>query len=221
MLPEAQDIPSHSSSTDLTIEVKMGDTPPNTLEGSSTPPPDMEPETSIRTVRVPEIQVLPEGVPPPPTALETEDYYGLWRNKPRLLARSNYPDDQWSGLCNDWSHVEECHPIKRLWSDPEGIIQKELAGALKYTKWNCFQAYRIGSTQQGSRVKLLIIVEAESTTWSHAWVVARMCRNILRGYGIQDVEVEVQECTGCWVINGIRESVYNNFWKAEMVLFAS
>ncbi|KAG5789728.1 hypothetical protein H9Q69_011203 [Fusarium xylarioides] len=208
MPPKAQDIPSPS--TDLTIEVKMGDSPHNGSGGSSTPtpsntptppsnpPPDIEPATSIRTVRVPPIQASPEGIPPPPTALETEDYYGLWRNKPRLLARSNYPDDQWSGLCNEWSHVKDSHPFKRLWSDQEGIIQKEMAGALKHTKWNCFQAYRIGSAQQESQVKLLIIVEAESTTWSDAWVVARMCRNILRGYDITDVEVEVQDE---WLVN--------------------
>ncbi|KAF4494909.1 Homeobox 4 [Fusarium agapanthi] len=180
-------------STNLTKEVEMGDSLPNGSGGSITPPPDTEAKTSIRTVRVPQIQALPEGVPPCPTALETEDYYGLWRNKPRLLARSNYPEDQWSGLCNDWSYVEDSHPFRRLWSDPEGIIQKELAGALEYTKWNSFEAFRIGSAQQASQVKLLIIVEAESTTWSHAWVVARICRDILRGYNITDVEVEVQD----------------------------
>lgn len=80
-------------------------------------------------------------------------------------------------------------------------------GALKYTKWKCFQAYRIGSALQESQVKLLIIVETDSTTYSHAWGMARLCRDILRGYDITDVEVEVQECTGCWAINRIRESV--------------
>ncbi|KAL9564933.1 hypothetical protein ACKAV7_011385 [Fusarium commune] len=134
----------------------------------------MEPKTSIRTVRVPQLQAVPQGVPPPPTALETEDYYGLWRNTPRLIARSNYPDDQWSGLCNNWSQVKDSHPLKVLWSDPEGILQKELTGALEYTQWNCFETYRIGSALQENQVKLLIIVEAGSTSWSHAWIVARM-----------------------------------------------
>ncbi|EXM18312.1 hypothetical protein FOTG_13584 [Fusarium oxysporum f. sp. vasinfectum 25433] len=151
----------------------MEDSLPNRSGGSSTPPPDMEPKTPIRTVRVPQIQALPQGVPPPPTALETDDYYGLWRNTPRLIARSNYPDDQWSGLCNNWSQVEDSHPLKVLWSDPEGILQKELTGALEYTQWNCFETYRIGSALQENQVKLLIIVEAGSTSWSHAWIVTR------------------------------------------------
>ncbi|KAF6515886.1 hypothetical protein HZS61_004627 [Fusarium oxysporum f. sp. conglutinans] len=142
----------------------MEDSLPNRSGGSSTPPPDMEPKTPIRTVRVPQIQALPQGVPPPPTALETEDYYGLWRNTPRLIARSNYPDDQWSGLCNNWSQVEDSHPLKVLCSDPEGILQKELTGALEYTQWNCFETYRIGSALQENQVKLLIIVEAGSTS---------------------------------------------------------
>ncbi|RBA14184.1 hypothetical protein FPRO05_02976 [Fusarium proliferatum] len=189
--PNARGAPSHLTNT--TKEGETGDSCPESPGGSSTPPPDVNPETSIRTVRVPQLQALPEGVPPPPTALETEDYYGLWRNKPRLLARSNYPDDQWSGLCNDWSYVEDSHPLRRLWSDPERILQKELAGALEYTKWNCFEVCRIGSAQQERQVKVLVIVEADSTSWSHAWVVARMCRYILRGYDITDVEVEVQE----------------------------
>ncbi|KAI8402335.1 hypothetical protein FOFC_17643 [Fusarium oxysporum] len=151
----------------------MEDSLPNRSGGSSTPPPDMEPKTPIRTVRVPQIQALPQGVPPPPTALETEDYYGLWRNTPRLIARSNYPDDQWSGLCNNWSQVEDSHPLKVLCSDPEGILQKELTGALEYTQWNCFETYRIGSALQENQVKLLIIVEAGSTSWSHAWIITR------------------------------------------------
>ncbi|KAF5646014.1 riboflavin transporter MCH5 [Fusarium sp. NRRL 52700] len=176
-------------------------------QDSNNPPSETKPERSIRTVRVPEIQALPEGVPPPPTALETEDYYGLWHNRPRLLARSNYLDDQWSCLCNGWSCLEDDHPLKRIWSDPERILQQELASALKYTKWNCFEACRIGSTLQESQAKLLIIVEADSTSWPHAWGISRLCRNILRSYGIADVEVEVQECTGCWVIGRIRESV--------------
>ncbi|KAM0077221.1 hypothetical protein ACKRZS_010683 [Fusarium odoratissimum] len=171
----------------------MEDSLPNRSGGSSTPPPDMEPKTPIRTVRVPQIQALPQGVPPPPTALETEDYYGLWRNTPRLIARSNYPDDQWSGLCNNWSQVEDSHPLKVLWSDPEGILQKELTGALEYTQWNCFETYSIGSTLQENQVKLLIIVEAGSTSWYHAWIVTRVCRNILKSYDIMDIEVEVQE----------------------------
>ncbi|CZR46773.1 uncharacterized protein FPRO_12224 [Fusarium proliferatum ET1] len=203
--PNARGAPSHLTNT--TKEGETGDSCPESPGGSSTPPPDVNPETSIRTVRVPLLQALPEGVPPPPTALETEDYYGLWRNKPRLLARSNYPDDQWSGLCNDWSYVEDSHPLRRLWSDPERILQKELAGALEYTKWNCFEVCRIGSAQQERQVKVLVIVEADSTSWSHAWIVARMCRYILRGYDITDVEVEVQECAGCWAIVRIRESV--------------
>ncbi|KAL7758881.1 hypothetical protein ACKLNR_011308 [Fusarium oxysporum f. sp. zingiberi] len=152
----------------------MEDSLPNRSGGSSTPPPDMEPKTPIRTVRVPQIQALPQGVPPPPTALETEDYYGLWRNTPRLIARSNYPDDQWSGLCNNWSQVEDSRLLKVLWSDPEGILQKELTGALEYTQWNCFETYRIGSALQENQVKLLIIVEAGSTSWYHAWIVTRV-----------------------------------------------
>ncbi|PCD25094.1 hypothetical protein AU210_014206 [Fusarium oxysporum f. sp. radicis-cucumerinum] len=185
----------------------MEDSLPNRSGRSSTPPPDMKPKTPIRTVRVPQLQALPQGVPPPPTALETEDYYGLWHNTPRLIARSNYPDDQWPGLCNNWSQVEDYHPLKVLWSDPEGILQKELTGALEYTQWNCFETYRIGSALQEKQVKLLIIVEAGSTSWYHAWIVTRVCRNILRSYDIMDVEVEVQECTGCWAIMRIRESV--------------
>ncbi|KAF5236057.1 hypothetical protein FANTH_11413 [Fusarium anthophilum] len=203
--------------TNLTEEVEIGDSLPNDSEGARIPPPDTEPETSIRTVRVPELQALPAGVPPCPTALETEDYYGLWRNKPRLLARSNYPEDQWSGLCNDWSRAEDSHPFRRLWSDSNGIIQKELAGALEYTKWKFFEPCRIGSAQQESQVKLLVVVEAESTSWSHAWVVARMCREILRGYDITDVEVEVQECAGCWVIRRIRELIVSNVDKTSLL----
>ncbi|KAF4959147.1 hypothetical protein FGADI_1887 [Fusarium gaditjirri] len=188
-------------------EEEVQDSLTNCPRGSSTPPFDTAPRTSIRTVRVPELQALPQGVPPPPTALETEDYYGLWCNKPRLIARSNYPDDQWSGLCNNWSQVEDSHPLKLLWSEPEVNIQKEFARALEYTQWTFFEPCRIGSSLQESQVKLLVIVEAGSTSWPHAWIVARMCRNILRSYDITDVEVEVQECTGCWVVMRIRESV--------------
>ncbi|EMT67265.1 Riboflavin transporter MCH5 [Fusarium odoratissimum] len=173
----------------------MEDSLPNRSGGSSTPPPDMEPKTPIRTVRVPQIQALPQGVPPPPTALETEDYYGLWRNTPRLIARSNYPDDQWSGLCNNWSQVEDSHPLKVLWSDPEGILQKELTGALEYTQWNCFETYSIGSALQENQVKLLIIVEAGSTSWYHAWIVTRVKMHI-RQPPVMDLESsESHDCS--------------------------
>ncbi|CVL08933.1 uncharacterized protein FMAN_16266 [Fusarium mangiferae] len=164
--PKARGAPSHSTNT--TKEGETGDSRPESSGGYSTPPPGVNPETSIRTVRVPQLQALPEGVPPPPTALETEDYYVVG-------------------------------PMQRL--------VKQLAGALEYTKWNCFEVLRIGSARQERQVKVLVIVEADSTTWSHAWVVARMCRGILRDFDITDVEVEVQECTGCWAIARIRESV--------------
>ncbi|KAF4339526.1 riboflavin transporter MCH5 [Fusarium beomiforme] len=165
--------------------------------------------TRIVCVRVPQYQHLPLGTPAPPPALETEDYYGGWRNRPRLVARSNYPEETWSGLCNNWYHITSYHPFIDLWSSSDEILQREIKSVLSDTgtKWKDFEPLRIGSGRQEKDVKLLITVEAGSTSWYHAWSAARWCKEVIRNYGIEDVEVEVQECLGCWVVMKIRESL--------------
>jgi hypothetical protein len=90
---------------------------------------------------------------------------------------------------------------------PDKILQREFANALEYTEWESFEAVRIGSAQQESKVKLLITVKTGSMNWFGGWIVSRWCRDIMRGYEIMDVEVEIQECVGCWVVMGIQESV--------------
>ncbi|KAF4955235.1 hypothetical protein FSARC_11908 [Fusarium sarcochroum] len=133
--------------------------------------------------------------PAPPSEEEVAGYYGGVPGRPRLVARSNAATEPWSMKSNTFEPIGQ-HPLVLLWNGSTGPLWRDILKALEETEWITIDIFRIGYESKGNPVKLLVTVEQGSTNWLAGWVVATKCRDVLREYGIMDVEVEFKEGQG-------------------------
>ncbi|KAI0553360.1 hypothetical protein F4679DRAFT_580580 [Xylaria curta] len=131
-------------------------------------------------------------------------FYGL-AGRPRLVARtstSRWTEPQYIGGWNEtpfktrkeYLPVIENEVLSRWNNDLSYAIIEALGGC----SWNYFFPIRIGFEYTGqvrpeSHIVLLVAVDKDSLQWEDGITIALECRDILRKFGISDVEVEIRE----------------------------
>ncbi|KAJ4268696.1 hypothetical protein NW762_002763 [Fusarium torreyae] len=142
--------------------------------------------------------------PEPPTDEETGSYYLGLSGSPRLVARSSI--GPWTLLEDEYTVSKTIdpvgnHPIVRLWNDSTGRLRHDILAAVASIEWTIMDILRVGFSRRihttdepvEKPITLLVSVQPDSTPWSLGIEVALRCREILRQYGIRDVEVELME----------------------------
>ncbi|KAF4431813.1 hypothetical protein FACUT_8573 [Fusarium acutatum] len=135
-------------------------------------------------------------------------YYGL-HSHPKLVARSDIEVKPWSARYDGWTIKKTIdpigyHAIVPLWNKANSDLRTGIIATLRDLNWTAIDILRLGYARRLNTLdepddmfpKLLISVQPESTSRQSAYMTTLQCREVLREYGLNDIEVEIKEA---WV----------------------
>ncbi|KAG5817737.1 hypothetical protein H9Q74_001584 [Fusarium xylarioides] len=142
----------------------------------------------------------------PITEEEAGGYYFGLCSHPTLVARSDTEDKPWSARYDGWTVKKTIDPIGNhtivpLWNKANSNLQKGIIDTLRDLNWTAIDILQLGYARRLNTLdepddmfpKLLISVQPGSTSWTSGYITTLRCRQVLREYGIDDVEVEIME----------------------------